>query len=89
MLALSANSWGTGDWPVSAPPYPAFTPRAAAVHYLSSLHGAVNPASLAAVLAGLGGPPDQPMGDPQHPDVRNRIARIAALSAMTPEFQSA
>jgi uncharacterized protein (DUF1800 family) len=29
MLALSANSWGTGDWPVSAPPYPAFTPRAA------------------------------------------------------------
>lgn len=87
--ALSANAWGTGDLPVPPPVFSTPTPRAAAAHYLSTFHGAVTPASVEALLSGLGGPPDQPMGDPARPDVRNRIARIAALAAMAPEFQSA
>lgn len=89
VLALSANWWGTGDWPVPAPLAAMPTPRAATLYYLSALHGAVAPATFEAVLAGLGWPPDQPMGDVHRPDVRNRIARVAAMAAMAPEFQSA
>jgi uncharacterized protein (DUF1800 family) len=89
VLALSANSWATGEWPVPPPLFATPTPHAVATHYLWALHGTVSPATIAAVLGGLGWPPDQPLGDPRTPDVRNRIARIAALAAMAPEFQSA
>jgi uncharacterized protein (DUF1800 family) len=89
MWALSANAWGTGDWPVPAPLLAATTARATAVHYLWALQGTANPATLAAVLGGFGWPPEQPLGDPRTPEFRSRIARVAALAAMAPEFQSA
>lgn len=89
MLALAANAWGTGAFPVPAELTARPTPRAAAFHYLAAFNGAVTRPMLDTLLAGLGWPPDQPLGDPARPDVRNRIARVAALAALAPEFQSA
>ena len=89
MLALSVNAWGTGEWPVPPPLQERPTTRAAAFHYLGVFHGAVMQPTLDNLLAGLGWPPDQPLGDPTRPDVRNRIAHVAAFAALAPEFQSA
>jgi hypothetical protein len=89
VLAVAENAWGTGDMP---PPVPSLgsspTPRAVAAHYLELSHGVVEPATLDAIIAGLGWPVDQPLGDATKPEVLKRMARIAALSAMAPSFQS-
>ncbi|HEX9461636.1 MAG TPA: DUF1800 domain-containing protein [Alphaproteobacteria bacterium] len=88
VLAVAENAWGTGDLPVPPPVLQMPTPRMAAVQYLGALHGAVERPLLDHLLAGLGWPADQPLGDPMRPDVRKRFARIAALAAMAPEFQA-
>lgn len=90
LLALADNAWGTGEMP--APrlmPMAPVTPRTVLDHYVSAMHGAPRPPIVDAVLAGLGAPADQPLGDPAHPDVAKRVARFAALAAMAPEFQVA
>jgi hypothetical protein len=90
LLALGDNVWGTGEIP--APrlmPMAPVTPRTVLEHFVSAMHGAPQPPVVDAVLAGLGAPPDQPLGDPAHPDVAKRVARFAALAAMAPEFQVA
>jgi len=90
VLAVAENAWGTGDLP---PPQPSLglapTARAVAAHYVDLLHGSVEPVIVDAVLGGLGWPADQPLGDPTKPDVTKRVARIAALCAMAPSFQTA
>jgi uncharacterized protein (DUF1800 family) len=89
VLALAENAWGTG----SLPPLPAAAtpalPRGVATHVATALYGDAKQPLVEAVLAGLGWPADQPLGDPAAPDVAKRIARIAALTAMAPDFQTA
>ncbi len=89
LLGLAENAWGTGEMPrppgLEAGPV---TPRQAALRLASMLHGAAQPALMDAVLGGLGWPADQPLGDPARPETGKRIARIAALVAMAPGFQS-
>ncbi len=90
VLALAENWWGTGELPL--PPLLAAapaTPRAAIGHFLNAMQGRAEAASVEAVLGGLGWPADEPLGDPGRPDAMKRLARIAALAAMAPEFQSA
>jgi hypothetical protein len=55
----------------------------------AALYGGAKGPIVASVLSGLGWPADQPLGDPQRPEVMQRMARIAALSAMAPAFQTA
>jgi len=87
---IAENAWGTGELPVPTMlRTPAATPRAAAGHFVAALSGAPKPATVEAVLGGLGWPVDAPIGDPGKPDFGKRIARIAALAAMAPEFQTA
>jgi uncharacterized protein (DUF1800 family) len=90
LLALGDNVWGTGEIP--APrlmPTAPVTARTVTEHYAAAMHGAPQPRIVEAVLTGLGAPPDDPLGDPAHPDVAKRTGRLAALTAMAPEFQRA
>jgi uncharacterized protein (DUF1800 family) len=89
VLALAENAWGTGDLSppgalLETPP----TPRAAAQHFVGAMHGTAQPEIVEGVLAGLGWPADQPLGDPTRPDTMKRLARIAALTAMAAGFQA-
>jgi uncharacterized protein (DUF1800 family) len=86
VLGLSENWWGTGAMPQAAAAR--WTPRQAATGFLASFQGAAPPPAVAAILDGLGWPPDQPI-DRAAPDSAKRMARIAALAAMTPGFQMA
>jgi uncharacterized protein (DUF1800 family) len=90
VLGIAENWWGTGTF---ARPHtlavPAPTPRVAAALFLETMLGERDPFEAAAVIAGLGWPPDLPIGDPGKPDTEKRLARIAALCAMTPAFQTA
>jgi len=88
-LAVAENAWGTGDLPLPMPSLgPSPTPRAVAAHHVALFRGFDEPATVEAVLSGLGWPPNQALGDPTKPEVMKRIARIAALCAMTPSFQT-
>jgi hypothetical protein len=90
MLAVAENAWGTGDLPMPRlMPMAPTTPRVIVEHYAQTMHGAPQPATVTAVLEGLGWPADEPLGDPAKPDVAKRVARLAALTAMAPEFQMA
>jgi len=89
LLGLAENWWGTGAVPSpvalrTTPP----TPRTAVTAWLEPLGLAERPDIGAAVLTGLGWPPDQVLGPPAAPDTERRLARIAALCAMAPAFQS-
>ena len=90
LLGLAENWWGTG-LPVSppglrgAPP----TPDTAVAAWLEALGLSDRPDVAQAVLAGLGWPPDRILGPPASPDTERKLARIAALCAMAPTFQSA
>ncbi len=88
-LAVAENAWGTGALP---PPDrelgPAPTPRAVAAHYVQLFQGQIEPVAVEAVLGGLGWPAEQPVGDLTRPDAMKRVARIAALCAMAPSFQT-
>ena len=90
VLGLAENWWGTGlpNPPAGLTAQPP-TPRMAAAAWTEALTGAVDPALAETVLAGLGWPPDQPLGLPAAPDTRRKLARIAALCAMAPAFQVA
>lgn len=90
LLGLAENWWGSGlpavpDSLRVTPP----TPRTAVAVWLEVLGCAHRPDVGAAVLAGLGWPPDQPLGAPATPDTERKLARIAALCAMAPVFQTA
>ena len=90
LLGLSENWWGTG--PLTPPPSLGDappTPRTAVTAWLDPLGLAHRPDIGAAVLDGLGWPPDQPLGRPGQPDTDRKLARIAALCAMAPAFQTA
>jgi len=58
-------------------------------HYLTTMQGALQPTVVDALLNGLGAPPDQPLGDLARPEVMRRVARLAAIAALAPAFQSA
>jgi uncharacterized protein (DUF1800 family) len=90
VLGIAENWWGTGVFEPSRrfPDLPP-TPRRAVAELLRRLQGRSEPASVAAILAGLGWNPDIPVGEPGRPETEKRLARIAALCAMTPEFQTA
>jgi uncharacterized protein (DUF1800 family) len=88
VLALAENSWGTG--PIAGPG--AFglaqpTTQEATAALLERLVGRAAPDRVAAIVAGSGWAADQPLGAPGAPDAAHRWARLAAFSAMTPEFQ--
>jgi uncharacterized protein (DUF1800 family) len=83
VLGLAENWWGTGTFPVM--PNGAATPRSMAAQFLARFEGSVSSSALEALLEGLGWPSDQPI-DP--PDLGKRLARIAALAAMSPGFQT-
>jgi uncharacterized protein (DUF1800 family) len=89
VLAIAENAWGTGALPPLPWPAAAATPRAVASHMTAALYGGAKGPIVASVLSGLGWPADQSLGDPQRPEVMQRMARIAALSAMAPAFQTA
>jgi hypothetical protein len=85
VLGLAENWWQCGVLDPARTMAPGVaTPRSAARHWVEALHGGADPAATEAILAGLGGPPDVPLGAP---DADRRIARIAALAAMAPAFQ--
>jgi hypothetical protein len=89
VLAVAENAWGTGTLPTLPWPAAAATPHAVANHMTAALYGDAKGPVVAGVLAGLGWPADQALGDPHRPEVMQRVARIAALAAMAPEFQTA
>jgi len=89
VLGLAENWWGTGAMPPTFPPGGVLTARAVAAQHLARLQGAA-PAQVAdAILQGLGWPADQPLANPATPEFAKRSARLAALAAMSPMFQSA
>jgi hypothetical protein len=86
LLGLAENWWGTGLPAIppalrSSPP----TPSTAVAAWTEALGLSDTPHVAAAVLAGLGWPPDQVLKQ----DTDRKLARIAALCAMAPAFQSA
>jgi uncharacterized protein (DUF1800 family) len=88
VLGLAENWWQTGTLdPARTMPRGAVTPRAAVAHFLAALNGRVEPAAADAILGGLGWPSDLPLGEIGTPEGDKRVGRIAALCAMTPEFQ--
>ena len=90
VLGVAENYWGTGLWePSHAIGGAARTPRLAVDHFLGALHGAGDSVTADAILVGAGWPPDQPIGEPGKPETEKRLARLAALCAMTPAFQVA
>jgi uncharacterized protein (DUF1800 family) len=88
LLGLAENAWGTGGLAspaaagVAAP-----TTKTATVALLSRLLGSAPPATVAAIVAGSGWPADQPLGVNGPAEAAHRWARLAAYSAMAPEFQ--
>jgi len=88
VLALAENYWGTGTWPALEAASPA-TVREAAERLVTAMQGRAEPVTVEAILAGLGWPAEQPLGAPSRPDAAKRMARLAALAAMAPGFQSA
>jgi uncharacterized protein (DUF1800 family) len=89
LLALADNSWGTGALePAPALAGGATTPRQAADFWLRAMLGTVDPAASEAIAGAVDRPPDLPIGPPEAPDTKKRLARIAAFAAMSPEFQS-
>jgi len=87
VLALAENSWGTGVLdPARLMGANATTPRAAAAFWLTAMTGAYDPATIEALVSGLGWPPDTPL--PPNPNTQKQLARIAGLAAMAPGFQS-
>ena len=90
LLGLAENWWGTGlaaSPPTlrAAPP----TARSAVIAWADPLGISDRPDIAQAVLDGLGWPADQPLGRPGAPDTERKLARIAALCAMAPAFQTA
>jgi hypothetical protein len=86
VLGIAENWWGTGVFPVRASGMG--TPRAMAAEFLATFEGAASPATVAALVEGLGWPPDQPI-EPGNPEYGKRLARTAAVAAMSPAFQTA
>lgn len=90
VLGLAENRWGNGR-----PTLPATlvasspTPRDAVAAWLGPLGLSGRSDVAEAVLAGLGWPPDVPLGPGNTPEAGGRLARIAALCAMAPAFQTA
>jgi uncharacterized protein (DUF1800 family) len=90
VLGIAENAWATSPWePSRAFAGGSPTPRAAVDHFLAVLNSTADPLIAAAILAGAGWPPDQPVGERGKPDTEKRLARLAALCAMTPSFQEA
>jgi len=88
VLGLSENWWGTGVMPVAYPPGAQMTARAVAAQHLARFQGVAPVQTVDAMLQGLGWPADQPLANPATPDFAKRSARLAAVAAMTPAFQS-
>jgi len=89
VLGVAENWWGTGAFvPASAFGGTAM-PRDAVARYLAALQGTVDETAAAAILAGLGWPPDVPVGEPGKPETGKRLARVAAFCGMAPSFQTA
>jgi len=61
---------------------------AVAAQFLARFSGGAPVQTVDAMLAGLGWPADQPLANPATPDFAKRTARLAAMAAMTPAFQS-
>ncbi len=88
VLALAENNWGTGVLtPSRLMGRAATTPRAAAAFWLSAIGGASDAGLVEALAGGLGWPPDDPL-PLSNPNTEKQLARIAALAAMAPAFQS-
>ncbi|HLJ20808.1 MAG TPA: hypothetical protein VKU84_11450, partial [Stellaceae bacterium] len=62
-------------------------PRSMAAEFLASFEGAAHPATVMALVDGLGWPPDQAL-EPGNPEFGKRLARTAAVAAMSPGFQT-
>jgi uncharacterized protein (DUF1800 family) len=88
VLGLTENWWQTGALePARTGLRGAVTSRGAARHWATLLHGSADPATIDAVLGGLGWPPDDELGAIGGAETDKRAARIAALCAMAPSFQ--
>jgi len=85
VLGIAENWWGTGSFPV-LPSGPA-TPRGMAARFLATFEGSAPPAAVEALVEGLGWPPEQPMAA-ANPEFGKRLARTAAVAAMSPGFQT-
>jgi hypothetical protein len=59
-----------------------------AAQFLAVFEGAASPAMVEALVEGLGWPPDQPV-ELGNPEFGKRLARTAAVAAMSPSFQIA
>ena len=82
VLGLAENWWGCGT-----PSIPVAATLGQAVYaWQDALVGGPDALSAAALLAGQGWSPDQPLGKPDAPDTAKRTARLAALVAMAPAF---
>jgi uncharacterized protein (DUF1800 family) len=89
VLGLAQNSWGTGVCnPDALMPAGIDNHGQAAWFWLAALTGTADPDTVAAVTAGLGAAPGQPLGARSTPDRAKRVAMIAAYAAMAPAFQS-
>jgi uncharacterized protein (DUF1800 family) len=88
VLGLAENWWQGGVLePARTMGRGGVTPRSAALHWARMLHGAAEPATVEAILGGLGWPPDGGLGEVGTPETDKRVARIAALCAMAPRFE--
>jgi uncharacterized protein (DUF1800 family) len=86
VLGIAENWWGTGAFPVRANGMG--TPRSMAAQFLATFEGSAQPATVEALVEGLGWLPDQAL-EPGNPEFGKRLARTAAVAAMSPGFQSA
>jgi uncharacterized protein (DUF1800 family) len=89
LLGLAENAWGTGVFVPSVRMGGASaTARLAAAHWLLAATGAADADAVAAIAGSFDRPADGPVGPPGLPDTEKRLARIAALAAMSPAYQS-
>jgi uncharacterized protein (DUF1800 family) len=85
VLGIAENWWGTGSFPTIA--NGVATPRGMAARFLAAFEGSAPPATVEALVEGLGWPPEQPM-EAANPEFGKRLARTAAVAAMSPSFQT-
>jgi uncharacterized protein (DUF1800 family) len=88
VLGLAENWWGTGMLPAEAGPWTPSTASAIAARFLARFQGEAPMPAVLDMLAGLGWPADRPLAASGSPDLAKRTARLAAVAAMAPGFQS-